>query len=151
MIKIYISPSCSSCRKVKNWFKEQKITFAEKNILTGDLTIEDLKEILQKSLDGTEEIISARSKIMKDNNIDLNSMSLNELYEFIRNNPTVLKRPIIVDDRKIQVGYNEEEIRAFIPVAKRIASLACSPTSCPTYGSCPHRLDEEGQDAMCSN
>lgn len=144
MIKIYISPSCSSCRKVKNWFKEQNIVFSEKNILNGDLTIEDLKEILTKSLDGTEEIISSRSKIMKDNKIDINSMSLNELYDFIRKNPTVLKRPIIVDDRKIQVGYNEEEIRAFIPMAKRIASLACSHEDCPSFDECPHRLDEEG-------
>lgn len=143
MIKLFISSSCTSCRKVKSWFKEQNIPFIEKNILTGDLTIEDLKEILTKSLDGTEEIISSRSKIMKEQKIDLNNMSLNELYTFVRENPTVLKRPIIVDDRKIQVGYNEEEIRAFIPLARRIANLACSHEECPTYGECPHRVDKE--------
>jgi regulatory protein spx len=31
----------------------------------------------------------------------------------------VLKRPIIVDKRKIQVGYNSEEITVFIPREKR--------------------------------
>ena len=108
-----------------------------------DLTIEDLKDILTKSLDGTDEIISTRSKIIKENNIDLNSMSLNELLEFIKKNPTVLKRPIMVDDKKIQVGYNPEEIRVFIPRARRIAQSMCSHENCPTFDTCPHLKDME--------
>lgn len=143
MVKIYVSPSCSSCRKVKEWFKAEKIPFTEVNILNGDLTIEDLKDILTKSLDGTDEIISTRSKIIKENNIDLNSMSLNELLEFIKKNPTVLKRPIMVDDKKIQVGYNPEEIRVFIPRARRIAQSMCSHENCPTFDTCPHLKDIE--------
>ncbi len=120
MVKIYTSPSCSSCRKVKTWFKEQNIPFQEINILAGTITKDDLKEILTKSLDGTEEIISKRSKVMKEQHIDVDSMSLNDLLDFIQKNPTILKRPIIVDDRKIQVGYNEDEIRVFIPASKRL-------------------------------
>ena len=143
MVKIYVSPSCSSCRKVKEWFKAEKIPFTEVNILNGDLTIEDLKDILTKSLDGTDEIISTRSKIIKENNIDLNSMSLNELLEFIKKNPTVLKRPIMVDDKKIQVGYNPEEIRVFIPRARRIAQSMCWHENCPTFDTCPHLKDME--------
>ena len=34
---------------------------------------------------------------------------------FILDNPSVLKRPIIVDDKRMQVGYNDEEIRIFVP------------------------------------
>lgn len=146
MIKIFVSPSCMSCRKVKKWFNEQKIPYVERNILSGGLTIEDLKEILKKSLDGTEEIISPRSKIMQENNIDINSMSLNELYNFVTANPTVLKRPIIVDDKKIQVGYNEEEIRSFIPQARRIAEQYCCKNECPTYECCGYRIDSECND-----
>jgi len=34
----------------------------------------------------------------------------------IKSHPFILKRPIIIQDRKIlQIGYKEEEIRAFIP------------------------------------
>ena len=149
MIKIYDSPSCTSCRKVKKWFKDQNIIFSEKNILSGSLTKEDIKEILEKSLEGTEEIISPRSKIMKEKNINVNDMSLNELYEFIKNNPTVLKRPIIVADNRIQVGYNEEDIYEFIPKAKRIAQMYCSSEHCPTYNTCQHRIDSCGGDENC--
>lgn len=135
MIKIYTSASCSSCRKVKEWFQEQKIPFEEKNIFTAALDPKELKEILVKSENGTEDIISLRSKIIKEQSLDLDSMSINQIIDFIKNNPSVLKRPIMVDDRRIQVGYNEEEIRTFIPRAKRIAEEACKNCANP---SCDH-------------
>ena len=104
MIKIYMSPSCTSCRKVKAWFDEQNIPYEEINILKHEITLEELKEMLNKSLDGTDEIISTRSKVFKERNIDVDSMSVKELLDFIRENPTILKRPIIVDDDRLQVG-----------------------------------------------
>lgn len=148
MIKIYLSPSCSSCRKVKAWFKKQEIPFQEINILNTPLSEDELKEMLTKSLDGTDEIISTRSKIFKERNINVDSMSLGELVKFIQENPTILKRPIIVDEDKIQVGYNADEIEIFerrkndILKAKRIASSICKPENCPNYGSCEHRFDD---------
>ncbi len=140
MIKIYTSPSCSSCRKVKKWFKEQKIPYVEKNIFAASLSENELKEILVKSENGTEDIISQRSKVVKESGVDLDSMTVKELIDFIRNNPSVLKRPIMVDDSKIQVGYNPEEITVFIPQAKRIAAWACQ--SCPKADECEHKNDE---------
>ncbi len=126
MLKIYTSPSCSSCRKVKAWLREQKIEFVEKNIMSSILNEDELKEILAKSENGTDDIISKRSKIIKEQNVDLESMSLKELIMFIRKNPTVLKRPIIVNDRLVQVGYNEDEIRVFIPrEIRRFAAESC--------------------------
>lgn len=141
MIKIYTSPSCSSCRKVKKWFKDEKIPFVEKNIFVAALKEEELKDILVKSENGTEDIISSRSKIVKESGIDLNSLSLSELINFIRENPSVLKRPIIVDDRKIQVGYNSDEIRVFIPHARRMAEWACNHKECPNFDKCDYIKD----------
>lgn len=136
MIRIYISPSCNSCRKVIKWFDEQKIPYVQKNIFARPLTEEELKDMLMKSENGTEDIISTRSKIVKENNIDIDSMTVKELLRFIQDNPSVLKRPIIVDDRKIQVGYNSDEIRVFIPHARRLAEWACRHNECPKYENC---------------
>ena len=136
MIRIYISPSCSSCRKVIKWFEEQKIPFVQINIFARPLTEEELKDMLMKSENGTEDIISTRSKIIKESNVDIDSMSVKELLKFIQQNPSVLKRPIIVDDRKIQVGYNSDEIRVFIPHARRLAEWACRHSECPTFENC---------------
>ena len=111
MVTIYTSPSCASCRKVKKWFIEQNIPFKEKNIFSSTLDENELKDILSKTENGTEDIISTRSNVFKEGNIDVDNMSINQLVAFIKENPSVLKRPIIVDDRRVQVGYNEEEIR----------------------------------------
>ena len=138
MIKIYTSPSCSSCRKVKKWFDEQEIPYEEKNIFSPSLSVTDLKEILVKSENGTDDIISTRSKIVKEQGLDIDTMTIKSLINFIRDNPSVLKRPIMVDDRKIQVGYNEEEIRSFIPHARRIAMWNCSKGNCDNYETCDH-------------
>ena len=142
MIRIYTTPSCSSCRKVKNWFKEQGIPFVVKNIFVSALNEDELKEILMKSENGTDDIIATKSKIVKESGIDIDSMSVKELISFIKDNPSILKRPIMVDDRKIQVGYNPEEIRVFIPHARRIAEWACKHQDCPKYDKCDLAKEE---------
>ena len=117
MITIYTQPSCSSCRKAKAFFNEWEIPFIEHDIRT--LEKEMLLDILYKAENGAEDIISMRSKVFKEKGINFETMTPSELVVFIQENPTVLKRPIIVDERKIQVGYNAEEITVFNPRKKR--------------------------------
>lgn len=138
MLKIYTSPSCSSCRKVKSWLKEQNIDFVERNIFSSVLNEQELKDILAMTENGTDDIISKRSKIIKEGNIDVDNMTIKELIEFIRQNPTVLKRPLILNDRLLQVGYNEEEIRVFIPHELRYMQNQNCGKDCPNYveGTC---------------
>lgn len=140
MIKIYYSPSCSSCRKVRKWFDEQGIPHEDKDIFSGSLDDKEIKEIISKSIDGTDEIISPRSKIVSTQNINFDDMTISQLVSFIRENPSILRRPIIVDDRKVQVGYNEEEIRTFIPRARRLAEFSCS-SECEKFNDCPTAKD----------
>lgn len=141
MIKVYVSPSCSSCRKVKKWFMDNDIPFIEKNILGPTFQEKDVYEILARTDNGTEDVISTRSKVILDNNIDLNKMTIKQLVAFILENPTVLKRPIIIDDKRMVVGYNPDEIETFIPEAKRIADYACTLAACPLYIDCDHKRD----------
>lgn len=132
MVKIYVSPSCSSCRKVKKWFDEQNIPYTEKNIFNGNLKEEELRAILEKTENGTEDIIATKSKIMKENKVNFDDMSISEMINFVRKNPSVLKRPIVIDDEhdRIQVGYNEDDIRLFIPKARRYLNEICFTDDC---------------------
>ena len=139
MIRIYVSPSCSSCRKVLKWFDEQEIPYVQINIFARPLTEDELKDMLMKSENGTEDIISTRSKIIKESGVDVESMTVKELLKFIQANPSILKRPIIVDDRRMVVGYNPDDISVFIPEAKRIADYACTLAACPLYIDCEHK------------
>ena len=136
MIKIYTAPSCSSCKKAKAFFKKEEIPYQEKNIFVNVLNEQELRDILTKTENGTEDIISTRSKIIKESHKDIDSMTISELIAFIRENPSVLKRPIMVDETKVQVGYNSEEIRVFIPHEKRVAEWSCKKVDCPTYKDC---------------
>jgi regulatory protein spx len=145
MIKIYYSPSCSSCRKVKKWFDDQHIPYESKDIFGNSLSDLDLKEIITKCIDGTDDIISPRSKIVSENHIDFDDMTVSELIAFIRKNPSILRRPIIVDDHRVQVGYNAEEIRTFIPRARRLAEQACAADQCDAFGQCDPSKDMEGK------
>lgn len=115
MITLYTSSSCSSCRKAKKWLEENRIPYKEKNIVGIRLTRDDIINMLKFSENGFEDIISTRSKIFKDNNLETEEMKFGELADFIIDNPTILKRPIIVNEKIMQTGYNEDEIRAFIP------------------------------------
>jgi regulatory protein spx len=125
MITIYTSPNCASCKKVKQWFEENKIPYKEKNIFTSVLDPEELKDILRKTENGTDDIISTRSNIIKEGKVNIDDMKISELIQFIIKNPSILKRPIMVDDTKIQVGYNKYEISSFVPAARRIALNNC--------------------------
>jgi len=133
MIRIYTAPSCASCRKVKAWLTEHNIPYAEKNIFSTLLREEELRELLTRSENGTDDIISKRSKIIKEGKVDIEDMSVNELIHFIQENPSILKRPIIIDERRFQVGYNAEEIRAFIPRELRKLQECSEADYCPQF------------------
>lgn len=123
MVTLYTSPSCTSCRKAKAWLEEHEIPYAERNIFSEPLSIEEIKEILRMTEDGTDEIISTRSKIFQKLNVDLETLPLQNLFELIQNNPGLLRRPIIMDEKRLQVGYNEDEIRRFLPRKVRTFQL----------------------------
>ena len=140
MIKILVSPSCASCRKVKKWFEENHIAYEAINIFSSSLSPEDIKEAITKSENGTDDIISRRSKVFQDSGKDFDDMTVSELIDFVMKNPSVLKRPIIIDDHRLQVGYNAEEIRTFIPRARRVAALYCN-QECPKWATCDNHTD----------
>lgn len=119
MITVYTTNSCSSCKKAIKWLNDHLIKFTEKNLFTEPITRQDIKIMLENTENGFEDIISTRSKAFQNLNVSIDDMTYNELVDFIINNPSVLRRPIIVDDRKMQIGYNDDEIRAFIPAELR--------------------------------
>ncbi|BAQ57600.1 transcriptional regulator [Lactobacillus acetotolerans] len=115
MVELYVSPSCTSCRKAKAWLKKHNIPCKERNIFSEPLTKEELIQILRMTENGTEEIISTRSRAFQQLKVNLDDLSIDQLLDLVEKNPSLLRRPIIMDDRRLQVGYNEDEIRRFLP------------------------------------
>ncbi|WP_428911381.1 transcriptional regulator SpxA [Niallia sp. Krafla_26] len=123
MVTLYTSPSCTSCRKAKAWLEEHEIPYTERNIFSEPLSIVEIKEILRMTEDGTDEIISTRSKSFQKLDVNLETLPLQELFQLIQDNPGLLRRPIIIDEKRLQVGYNEDEIRRFLPRKVRTFQL----------------------------
>ncbi|AMB94568.1 transcriptional regulator SpxA [Aerococcus sanguinicola] len=115
MVKLYTSPSCTSCRKARAWLEENEIAYEERNIFSEPLSSDEIKDILRMTENGTEEIISTRSKAFQELDLNLEEIGLNELFDLIQTTPGLLRRPIIMDEKRLQVGYNEDEIRRFLP------------------------------------
>jgi regulatory protein spx len=115
VIKLYLSPSCTSCRKARAWLDAYKLPYKEHNILTQPLSANDLKQILSRTENGTEDIISTRSLVFQKLNVDVDELTISELIDLIEEHPSLLRRPIILDDSLMQIGFNEDEIRAFLP------------------------------------
>ena len=123
MVTLYTSPSCTSCRKARAWLKEHNIPYAERNIFSDPLSVDELKQILQMTEDGTEEIISTRSKVYQDLHVNIDDLALKDLLDLVQRHPGLLRRPIIMDEKRLQVGYNEDEIRRFLPHEVRALEL----------------------------
>ncbi|WP_158736126.1 transcriptional regulator SpxA [Alteribacillus sp. YIM 98480] len=123
MVTLLTSPSCTSCRKAKAWLEEHEIPFEERNIFAEPLSVDEVKEIIRLTEDGTDEIVSKRSKVFQELNVELENLPLQRLFELISEHPGLLRRPIIFDEKRLQVGYNEAEIRRFLPRKVRTFNL----------------------------
>ncbi len=123
MVTLYTSPSCTSCRKARAWLEEHDIPFTERNIFSEPLSLNEIKQILRMTEDGTDEIISTRSKVFSKIDVSVDALSLQQLYDLIQEYPGLLRRPILIDEKRLQVGYNEDEIRRFLPRKVRTFQL----------------------------
>ena len=119
MITLYMSTSSASSRKARAWLNKYHLSFKEKNVFK-ELSKEDVLHLLSLTENGTEDILSTRSQSFKQLKNKLNEdLSLSKMVDLITQNPGLLKRPII----RMQVGYNEEDIRQFLPRDIRKAEL----------------------------
>ena len=119
MIKIYTVSSCTSCKKAKNWLKAQQITYNEHNLGKEAITKEEILDILTKTENGVASIVSSKNRYAKSLDCDIEELSVNEVIDIITANPRILKSPILIDEKRLQVGYKEDDIRAFLPRAVR--------------------------------
>lgn len=136
MIILYTSPGCASCRKAKQWLKDNQLPFVEKNIFTTMLKEDEIKYLLSRCENGTEDIISVRSKAFQQLDCDIEDLSVSRLVEIVKQSPSILKRPIMISEKNMVVGYDDDEITAMVPQALRnVVTNTCN-ESCPNYPVC---------------
>ncbi|MFB9768875.1 Spx/MgsR family RNA polymerase-binding regulatory protein [Lactiplantibacillus modestisalitolerans] len=122
-VNLYYSTSSKSSRSARAWLVANNIPFNERDIIANPLDRDELKQVLRLTENGFEDIVSTRSKAFKALHIDLADLGFNQLLDLLVEKPQLLKRPILYDGRRLQIGYNEEDIRAFLPRSVRKSEL----------------------------
>ena len=110
MILLYTNWGSLGSRRAKTYFSENNKKFVEKNIQKFRLTEEELKYILSKCENGTEDIISTRSKVYKNMKGDVNDLTTTELIQLIQDHPNILRLPVILSDQMMFAGWDDEEV-----------------------------------------
>ena len=74
-----------------------------------------IMSLFEKSIDGIDPLLSKKSDCYNEVKEKIYDLKLSDLISFILKNPTVIKTPIMVDDRHLVVGYSKDSIRVFFP------------------------------------
>lgn len=114
MITIYTSSGNQSCHKSIEWFLKNNIDYKEKNIIKESITKKELFEILKYCENGVDDLLSTTGK-----KAELENLTLNEVVGLLIKFPKFLKTPIIANEKVVNCGFSEYEIRAFIPKNQR--------------------------------
>ncbi len=106
-VVFFTYPSCTSCRKTKAWLVEKGIEYEERHLFRNPPTVDELMDIIKRTSNGLEEIMSTRSQMFKNLNVDIENLRVSELLEILSKEPRLLKRPIITSGENLVIGYNK--------------------------------------------
>ena len=111
MLMLFVEyPKCTTCQKAKKWLDENKIEYEDRHIKENNPTLEELKEWHQRSGLPLKKFFNTSGLLYKELKLKdkLPTMSEEEQYELLASDGMLVKRPIIVKDDKILVGFKME-------------------------------------------
>ena len=104
-------PKCSTCQKAKKWLDEHNIKYAERHIVEDNPTYEELKEWHEKSALPLKKFFNTSGLLYKEMQLKdkLPDMSEKEQLKLLATNGMLVKRPLVVSDEDVLVGFKEKE------------------------------------------
>ncbi len=115
MLNLLVAPNSTSSRKTRKWLREHHIAFRERDVVRDPLNEVELKQLLSLTENGCWDIMSTRSKAFKHLQLNIESLSLSQLIQLMIKEPSLVKHPLLYNENQLQVGFNEENIRSFLP------------------------------------
>jgi len=109
---------CATCRKAKKWLEANNVAFEERHIKENNPTIEELKDWHQKSGLPLKKFFNTsgmqyRELKLKDK---LPTMNEEEQYSLLASNGMLVKRPILIGDGFVLVGFHEANWKAALDI-----------------------------------
>ena len=104
-------PRCTTCQKAKKWLDENKIEYTERHIVENNPTYEELKEWYEKSGLPLKKFFNTSGLLYKEMQLKdkIPTMSEEEQLKLLATNGMLVKRPLLIGDDFVLVGFKEAE------------------------------------------
>lgn len=112
MLHIAGIKNCNKIRDTKKWMEEHDVEFEFIDIKKDPLSRDELKELEFKV--GLDVLVNRRGRKWRDLGLADKDITDEELFEQLLEHQTMIKRPVLLKDESVLVGYDEESFGAFI-------------------------------------
>ncbi len=104
-------PKCSTCQKAKKWLNAHDITYTDRNIAEANPSYDELKQWYEKSGLPLKKFFNTSGQVYKNMQLKekLPAMSEEDQLKLLATNGMLVKRPLLVDDEMVFVGFREAE------------------------------------------
>jgi len=109
-IIFYSYLKCSTCRKAAKWLKSKNFEFQLIDIAKEPPLVKYLNLALEQYSGETKRIFNTRGKAFKSINLDIYSLTREEILKLLLSDGKLIKRPFLVyEEKKVILGFNEIE------------------------------------------
>ncbi|MEX0844723.1 MAG: arsenate reductase family protein [Balneolaceae bacterium] len=112
MLHIVGIKNCNKIRDTKAWMEEHGVDYEFIDVKKEPLTKDELKELEFKV--GLDVLVNKRGRKWRDLGLADKDLNDNELFEALLKNQTMIKRPVLIKDESVLVGFDEESFETFI-------------------------------------
>lgn len=104
-------PKCSTCQKAKKWLDNHQIEYTERHIVEDHPTYEELSAWHRKSGLPVKKFFNTSGMLYKEMKLKdkLPLMSEEEQLKLLATNGMLVKRPMVVNEDQILVGFKIAE------------------------------------------
>ena len=103
-------PKCSTCKKAKKFLDDNNIKYIDRNIVTNNPTKEELEKFLKLSGKDIKTFFNTSGNLYKELHLKdkLSNMTLDEKKELLSSNGMLVKRPLLVGETIVLIGFKED-------------------------------------------
>ena len=111
MLKFICYPKCTTCQNAKKWLDDNKIEYVIRDIKLDNPTLEELTEWHKKSGLPLKKLFNTSGLLYRSLDLKnkLPDMSENEMLMLLASDGMLVKRPLLVCDEFLLVGFKETE------------------------------------------
>lgn len=104
-------PKCTTCKKAQKWLDDNNISYEIRDIKENNPTFDELSEWHRKSGLPLKRFFNTSGLLYKSMGLKdkILSMSEKEQLELLSTDGMLVKRPIVVTDDTVLVGFKEAE------------------------------------------